>query len=170
VDLGYAVLRLVHVFDAVIWVGSTIVMVGFIQPAVRSSGPAGMQFMQNLLSRRLPVAMNVSAFLTIIAGLLLYARDSGGFQARAWLSTPQAQAWGIGGLIGIIALLVGLVAAWQARALARVGAEIQAGRGSPSFEQNGRLERLQARLSTLATVNFALLVISLILMVIARAL
>jgi len=169
-DLGYAVLRLLHVFNAVFWVGSTIVMVGYIQPAVRAYGPAGTQFMQTLLARRLPAAMNVSAFLTIVAGLLLYARDSGGFQAQAWLSTPPAQAWGLGGLIGIIALLVGLVAAWQGRGLARISAEIQAGGGRPSAEQNGRLERLQARLSTLASLNLTLLIIALVLMVIARAL
>jgi uncharacterized membrane protein len=169
-DIGYAVLRLVHVFAAVFWVGSTIVMMGYIQPAVRASGPAGTQFMQNLVGRRLPVAMNVSALLTIIAGLLLYARDSGGFQARAWLATPPAQAWGIGGLIGIVALLVGLVAAWQGQRLGRLGAEIQAGGGPPSAEQNGRLERLQARLNTLARLNLALLMVALVLMVIARAL
>ena len=169
-DLGYALLRLVHVFDAAFWVGSTIVMVGYIQPAVRASGPAGTAFMQNFLGRRLPVAMNVSALLTIVAGLLLYARDSGLFQARAWMSTPPAQAWGVGGLIGIIALLVGAVAAWQARGLGRIGAEIQAGGGPPSADQKGQLDRLHSRLSTLASLNLALLVIALVLMIIARTL
>ena len=43
------------------------------------------------------------------------------------------------------------------------------GFGPPSAEQKGQLDRLQARLGTLAGLNLALLIVALVLMVIARA-
>jgi uncharacterized membrane protein len=169
-DAGYALLRLVHVFSAVFWVGSTAVMIGFIQPALQASGMDGAKFMQNLLKGRLPVAMNVSALLTIVAGAMLYYRDSAGFQAKAWLATAPAGAWGTGGLIGILALLSGIVALVIGRQLGGLTAAIQATGGPPTSEQRGRLDALQSRVRLVSTINLVLLVIALIFMVIARAL
>lgn len=44
-------LRLIHVFAGALWVGAAISYLFFVKPTVRSIGPGGPQFMQNLTTR-----------------------------------------------------------------------------------------------------------------------
>ena len=44
-----ALLRFVHIFSAIFWVGTTLFLVLFLEPTVRSLGPDGGKFMQRLL-------------------------------------------------------------------------------------------------------------------------
>lgn len=110
-DIAYAALRLVHVASAVFWVGSSVTMLVFVEPAARATAPEGWRVLQQMARRGLPLAVNAAGLLTVVAGALLYARASDGFQATAWLATPTGRAFGLGGAAGILALVVGWAAA-----------------------------------------------------------
>jgi len=67
------ILRIIHIFSAIFWVGTTLFMVFFVEPTVRALGADGGKFMQQLVGgTRFSLAMAASGWLTIGAGLLMY--------------------------------------------------------------------------------------------------
>lgn len=87
-DIYLILLRIVHIFAGMFWVGAAIINSAFLLTAASSSGAQGHKFLQNLMVRgRFPIAIAVSAMLTILAGSLLYWRDSGGLQI-SWINSP----------------------------------------------------------------------------------
>ncbi|MGH8622284.1 MAG: hypothetical protein ACRET3_09115, partial [Burkholderiales bacterium] len=73
-------LRLVHVVLGMFWAGTLIFVATFLNPAVRAAGPEGAPVMQRLQERGLLSVMPVVAALTILSGLALYWRLSGGLE------------------------------------------------------------------------------------------
>ncbi len=47
-NIGVILLRIVHIFAGVFWVGGGIFMFAYIEPAVKATAPAGQKFMQYL--------------------------------------------------------------------------------------------------------------------------
>src|SRR5574341_2623139 len=81
-------LRIVHIFSGVFWVGAAATFVWFIAPSVAATRPESQKFLNHLLQeRRFVTALLIAATLAIIAGLLLYWQVSAGLQLR-WISTP----------------------------------------------------------------------------------
>jgi uncharacterized membrane protein len=100
-DIFLILLRIIHIFAGVFWVGAALIGTFFLVPAARSSGPEGLKFIQTLMVRmRFQTAIIVAAVLTILAGFFLYARDSGGFQ-QSWITSSV----GLGFTIGALAAL-----------------------------------------------------------------
>lgn len=121
------VLRIVHIGAAVFWVGSAAFMFFFLQPSASALGPQAGPVMAHLNARRrLPQVIGVSAVLTILAGLLLYADASGGFDAD-WITSPVGIGFTVGGAAAIIAWVLGLVAIRPM--VARMGEVRGGGRG-----------------------------------------
>jgi uncharacterized membrane protein len=168
-DVVYTiVLRLIHIFSGVFWAGTTFFMAGFLTPSVQAAGPAGGQVMQQLIARRLSRALAAAAGLTVLSGLLLYLKDSGGLQL-AWITTGAGLAFTIGGLAGMTAMFIGLFGARPAtERMAAIGQEIQAGGKPPTPEQQAEIRALQAKLAQGAMRTAALLVVALLGMAIAR--
>jgi len=75
-DLYVIVLRILHIFGAVFWAGTTFLFTGYVGPAVMASGPEGNKFMQALL--------NQTRFLRVIAD------RPGSAPERAWASPSEA--------------------------------------------------------------------------------
>lgn len=74
-------LRAVHVIAGVLWVGSAISYFLFVEPVVKTLGPAGPRFMQGFIeNRQYPLYMNIASALTIVAGALLFWNVSGSLQ------------------------------------------------------------------------------------------
>src|SRR5688500_17413575 len=84
------ILRLLHVGFGVFWAGSALNFVLFVMPALKASGPEGVKCMQALGRTGYPIAMMLSALTSIIAGVLLIAKISGGFNP-VWFSSLHAQ-------------------------------------------------------------------------------
>lgn len=161
------VLRFFHVVGGVFWAGGVMLMVGFIFPTVRASGPQGGRFMQELAQRKLPVFMNAAAGLTMLSGLILYGRlaaANGG-----WPATRSGMAFGIGGLAAILAGIIGgAFVGRTGQQLGKLGEKVQASGGAPSSEQAAEMGRLQTRMWTAMRAVAALLAVAVVAMAIAR--
>ena len=170
-DIWYLALRIVHVVGAAFWFGAGLALVGYVEPAAGEAGPEGQRLMGRLVRRGLPVAMNSAAVLTVLAGIALYWRASGGFQSAEWMQTSAGTAFGVGGVVGLLAVVLGgAVTGPTAAAIGKLGAAIQAQGGPPTPEQQTRLAALQGRYRMSARVNVALVALAMLLMASARAL
>ena len=147
-DIYVLVLRLLHIFGGVFWAGGTFLLVGYIEPTVRATGPEGGKFMQRFAGQSgFSPAMSVAAVANVIAGLLLYWRDSGGLQL-VWVTTNAGLAFTIGGLAGLAAAVVGFAITGSAsNQLAQVGKEIAAAGGPPAPEKLAQMQALQSKIA-----------------------
>ena len=159
------VLRLIHVFSAIFWVGSALTTGFFISPAVRVTAEAGQKFMGYLVTQtRLIMAITVSAVLTVLAGISLYWIDSDGLTS-AWMKSGAGIGFGIGGLAGIISLIVGVIFGKNISALGSIFSQIQ---GKPTGEQISKLQAIQKSMAVLGPANTIAQVIAVLCMATAR--
>ncbi|HET9276886.1 MAG TPA: hypothetical protein VFN95_01830 [Flavitalea sp.] len=102
------ILRLLHISCGVFWGGTAIYLSAFVTPAVKASGPEGGKFMQQLArTNKLPMVMTITSTITILAGVLLIWKLSGGFQYE-WMLTTHGLILNVGALLAIIAYFEGL--------------------------------------------------------------
>ena len=161
-------LRLTHIVLGTIWVGAMAFTVVFLTPALRDVGPAGAPVMGALQRRGLMVVMPVLALLTIISGFLLVERIYGGMSALASSRTGQALA--TGALAAVLAFLLGILVMRPAmvRAAALAGRAASASTEQERIELGAQAQRLRVRGSVMGRVIFALLLIAIGAMAIAR--
>jgi len=165
-DYYLLLLRIVHIVGGVFWAGSAFMVVQFVTPAATLAGPEGAKFMQRLaLGTRFILVTATTAGLTVLTGLLLYWRASGGLNAD-WLSTGTGVMFTIGGVAGLIAASTGGAIGSNSRKLATLGASLQ---GPPSPEQAAEIAGLQNRLSNLGAVTAILLLVVLVAMATAQS-
>ncbi len=101
------VLRFAHVVSGALWVGMFAFMTFFLMPAFAEAGPDGAKVQAALAKRRIAVIMPLIALITLVSGMWLFQRLSGG-AAGAFLKTPVGLAFGLGGLAALLAFLVGI--------------------------------------------------------------
>lgn len=162
-DLYVILLRIVHIFSGVFWVGSAALMFFFIQPTASSLGPDAQKFMQHLIfRRRLTDVILGAAVLNVIAGILLYWRASAGLQV-AWITSGPGLGFTVGALAALVALGVGLIATRPAvLRTGALGAEIQAAGQPPTAEQAAELHQIQATAARAGRWTLALLIVALL--------
>ena len=161
-------LRLIHVLFGAFWAGAAIFNAAFLIPAVRALGPAGGPVMREIAQKRkLPVYFLVAGILTVLSGFGLFWHDSAGF-SNGFMRSAGGMTFGIGGLLALIALLLGLFVVTPAAIRAsKLGAAIAAG-GKPTPEQAAEMQRLQVRLGMMAMLAAGLLTLTTICMAVAR--
>lgn len=96
----FVVVRILHVLAAAIWVGGVFFAAWFVMPAVIEAGPAGGQVMAGVQRRGWMAVLPSVAGITVLAGIWLYRPYMGG-------TGPAALAFGYGGALGLIALILG---------------------------------------------------------------
>lgn len=102
----FLILRILHVLLAAVWIGSTVFMTVLVMPAIEASGPAGGQVMMGLNRKGLTAFFAALGGTTAVTGIYLFWRFTGGFDPE--ISRSHAgMAFGIGGLAGIIAVIIG---------------------------------------------------------------
>src|SRR5881397_2328433 len=94
------VLRLVHVVSGALWLGMMAFTTYFLAPALGDVGPEGGKVMAALQRRRLMTVMPLLALTTLISGMWLFARFSGG--SAAVLRTAVGLAYGLGGAAALV--------------------------------------------------------------------
>src|SRR5215204_6573129 len=138
--------RIIHVLAGVFWVGTAVFTAAFLVPTVRAIGPAGGPVMQQLAQvRKLPLYLMAAMILTLLSGIGLYSRASGGF-SNGWMQSGPGMTFGIGGALALVAGLIGMfVVAPTTKRAGALAAAIQGGGKPPSPEQQAEMQRLQAR-------------------------
>jgi hypothetical protein len=169
-DIYMIVFRLIHILAGVFWVGTALFFALFFEQTISTTGPAGGVVMGRLTLTRFPMVMAGSAILTIVAGILMYWSDSGGFNLH-WIAGPSGLALTIGSLAGIAAFILGAVV--QTPTTARIAAlqkEILASGQPPTPAQQETLHALQVRMSQASRWGAMLMVMAVIGMALAREL
>ena len=162
------VLRLIHIFSGIFWVGVSLFNIQYLQPSVRATAPESQKLMQHLTQRtRFLNAVYGSATLTMLSGLLMYWILFG-FRPAAMLS-PYGLVLGIGGVAGIIAWLVVIFVVRDIfQQMGAVGRAVQAQGGPPTPEQAQQLGALSARLADLGRWGLLLQTIAVVAMSVAQ--
>ena len=164
-NLYVIVLRLIHIISGIFWVGSGLAFYFFIVPTLGATAEAGQKFAQHLITKtRFIAIVTTSAILTVLAGVLLYWRDSGGLTS-AWMHSAAGLGFGIGALFGLIGLVFGLIVGNTNGALAKLGAQIQ---GKPTPEQMTQINVLRTRLARVSPINAYALLLAALFMAISR--
>jgi len=169
-DAYVIVLRIVHIVAGVFWVGGAAVFTFFVEPSAKALGqPAGGQFMGHIAQKKkLPLFFAASGILTVVAGILLYIRDSGGFDPD-WITSGVGLTLTVGGLAGIGALVLGVFFARPTvQRIGALGAQIQEAGGPPSEAQAAEMHALDARYQKLGWAIISLLALAVVAMAIAR--
>jgi hypothetical protein len=160
----FLTLRVLHVLLAAIWVGSTVFMTFLVMPAVDAAGPAGGQVMMGLNRRGLTAFFAALGGLTVLTGIYLFWRFTGGFDPEI-SRTHAGMAFGVGGLAGIIAVIIGgsVVgrSANKVMALMEQAMKMPDGQRGPLMQQ---AEVLKQRMRSAGTIVIAMQVIALVLM------
>ncbi len=157
------VLRWLHIFSGVYWVGAGLMTTFVVSPAVVATGDAGKQFMGHLMTKtKFPLSMTVAAVTTVVAGIILYAINA---HTPGWESSSTGIAFGIGGVFGIAALVFGIMIPKLNQEMGKLGAQIQ---GKPTPEQAEKMQSLGKRLKTISYTNAACVITAVTLMAIAR--
>jgi uncharacterized membrane protein len=164
----FLVLRAGHVLLAALWLGAAFMLTMYVLPAVRDAGPTGSHFMQTLQRRKLHVFMALAAILTVLTGIWLYWRFTSGLDADVMLS-PGGLAFGIGGICGLLAMILG--GAIMGRGFARIAALGERAAAGPEAERTTHLpdiEVLRQRLVVAGKLILLLMVMALVLMAIGH--
>lgn len=163
-DIIVIILRILHIFGAVAWVGGAWLFVFFVEPTVSTLGPDGGKFMNYFVTvRRYPVYLTTAAAVTLIAGLLLFGIKWG----PVW-NTSKGLTFLVGGLFGIAAGAVGGMTGASAGRLIKLGGEIAKQGKPPSQAQAAEMRALQERMRSLGQITAVLTSIALLAMAVAR--
>ena len=164
-DIVLIVLRILHIFGGVAWVGATWMVVFFIEPTVTALGPDGGKFMNYMATtRRYPIYISIAAGVTLLAGIVLFGVSS---WAKVW-NTPRALTFLIGGLFGIAGGVIGGMTGGVTGRMTKLGGEIAQQGKPPSPQQMAEMKTLQERLRSFARLTAILTSIALLAMAAAR--
>jgi uncharacterized membrane protein len=168
-DILMIVLRLIHIFSGVFWVGATLFLWRFVTPAVQKMGTDGGKFMRALLSDTPYLrAIAGAAAATVISGLLMYWKVSNGFSGD-WMSLTSSIVLTIGALAGLAAAGHGLfVIAPLGRQISALGNAMASAGGPPTPEQASSMQALQAKMARNVPIISGLMIVAVIGMASAR--
>lgn len=162
------VLRIVHIFSGVFWVGVSFFNIGFLQPTVQGTGNEGRKVMQHLTSQtRFTVTVYTAATLSLLSGWTMYGIL---FRFRlSVLSSGYGLLLSIGGLAGTIAWVIAIV--FVRRILSQmevIGKSIQEQGGVPTSGQISELQASSGQLLKMGQWGVWLMVVALLGMSIAQ--
>jgi uncharacterized membrane protein len=168
-DVGLIVLRLAHVAAGAAWVGGAFVMILLVNRTARLRGADGDVFMTTLLTEgKAARYFEIAALTTVVAGVLLYWRASGGLQL-GWISSPSGIAFSIGAVAAIVSLAWGgTVVGPAGKRAAAIEADVKAAGGIATPAQRSELDAIKRRLSRFAVADLILLGIAVVTMATAR--
>jgi hypothetical protein len=161
-------LRAAHVLLAAVWVGATAFTTFFLLPAVTDAGPAAGPVMGALVRRKLPVFMASIGGTAVLTGIYLYYRFTGGFDPLL-SGTRAARVFGLGGMLGIVALIIGgAVVGRNANKMGELGARIASAPPEQRAALTAQMVAYRQKVSTGSLVVIVLQMIAIVLMAIGH--
>ena len=163
------VLRLTHIIGGVYWAGTMFFFVTFLEPSLRSLGPDGGKVMVRFFERGYLNLLPSVALVTMLAGIWMLWIVSKGFSAT-YMGSPLGIALSTGGLFAIIGFVVGMTVMRPAAGrIWEVSKQIpQAASDEARNALMAEMGKLRARSVLGARTVFALLVVAVALMAVAR--
>lgn len=163
------VLRIIHIFGAVAWIGGGIYQISVTLPTAKEAGPDGAKFMQWIgRSGRLTRLFTVASIATIVAGVVLFFPISGNFNG-GWLGSGTGIVLSIGGVIGLAAFFHGIFGAGAvARRMGTLAQAMASRQGPPAPEQIQQAQTLGASMSRHAMISVVLGSLALLFMAAAQ--
>ncbi|MBW8010918.1 MAG: hypothetical protein FVQ83_06715 [Chloroflexi bacterium] len=157
------VLRIIHIFSGVFWVGVALFNIGFLQPTVQATGAEGQRVMQHLSGKtRFLIVTYLAATLNMLSGVWMYW-DLSRFKWEFTTASGKGLFLTIGGTFGVLAwITVIFVIRNIFNQLGAIGHQIQTQGSPPTSEQGAELQALGARLSKVGTYVLVLLIIALL--------
>lgn len=134
-------MRLLHIGLGVFWAGTVVFSAIFLFPSIADAGPDGAKVGAALMRRRFMQVMPAVAGLTILSGLYLYWKVSGGFEP-SFMHSGMGMTLGFGAAAAIAAFVVGLVV--MRPAMERAGALAQSAAQAAPAERQAQLAAAQA--------------------------
>lgn len=161
-NLLMIVLRVIHIFSGVFWVGASFFNLGFLQPTVRATGSEGQKVMQHLSGHtRFTLTAYTAATLTLLSGWTMYW-NLFGFRLSI-LSTASGLVLTAGAVAGTIAWLIAIILVRGAMGqMQTLGGAIQAQGGAPTAEQASQLQAIGGRLTSMGQWAAIFMVIALL--------
>lgn len=168
-SLPLVVLRLIHVFFGVLWVGFAVFVSFLLGPAVQDAGPDGGKVMAALQRRGVMTIIPGLGIVTLLSGLWLYWHLSSGFQVE-YLKSPTGHALGMGGVAAIVAFGIGMSLARPSimRAMALSQSLGSNPAGPDHAAQVALITKLRARADVAGKVTAVLLLLAVAAMGVAR--
>jgi len=169
VDPLVIILRFIHVVAGAIWVGMVVFTAFFLMPAIQEVGPDGGKVMAAVQRRGLMTLLPILALSALISGIWLYIRAGAGMPAEFGRS-PVGMAYGLGGLAGIVAWVLG-VAVLRPSMLKAMALGQSLGPSASAEERQrvmGEAQRLRARAATSGRATAYLLLFAVTAMAVAR--
>lgn len=155
------ILRIIHIFAGVLWVGASYTMALFVTPTVEALGADGQKFMRTMAEKgKMSKRLGMAGGLTLLSGLLLYGLL---FHGVAPLDTGAGLALTLGGIFGILAGYMGGRTGRYVKQIQALAGELAAG---PKPEVQARIATLQeqmARNSAIATILMTLSLLGMVL-------
>jgi hypothetical protein len=165
--LIFLALRVLHILTAALWLGAVVLISTFLMPTIQQAGPAGGQVMAGLARRGLHTFMATLSGITILSGLWLYWRFTGGLDPAI---SGGGVAFGVGGAVGLAAGIVGgAIVGRSGKSVVALAAKAAA---LPEGAERALLlrtaEGLRQRLVTGSRVTIVLLVVATVLMAVGH--
>ena len=162
-------LRALHVLIAATWIGATVFISMVLMPAIEQSGPAGGEVMVRLNRLGLNRFMAILGGVTVVTGLYLLWRFTGGFDPPS-MESRGAHAFLTGGTAGILAAIIGgsVVGRGAAKIVDIMGEAAKAPGGQARDLLLQQAATLRQRIKTAGAVVIVLQVTALILMAVAH--
>ncbi len=165
-DIVTILLRIIHIFAGIFWVGALWMVLFFVLPAAQTLGNDASKFMnQMLVVQRYPFYASIAAGLTLLAGWTLFFYRYG----IVGLQTGAGITFGIGGILGLVGgVLGGVLVGATAGKISVLGGEMAKAGKPPSAEQLTEMAALQARLRMGTLVTAVIVSLAVLCMAVAR--
>jgi len=167
-DWALIVARVLHIGAGVFWAGTLMFASRFLLPAVGDSGPAGGQVMAAMAKRGFLTAIPIAAIITILAGIYLMYRVSGGFD-HVYMGSGPGMTYSIGAASAIVALIIGgTVVRSSVETMLKLGAQMQGASDADRGAIMTQMNALRQRSSGASRIVAVLLMITVFCMAIGR--
>lgn len=164
-DYFLLLLRIIHIVGGIFWVGGTLIMTFFIAPTMGATAEAGQRFVGHLMNNlKFSNRMSIAAGLTILAGAILYWRDSHGLTS-AWMKSGAGIGFTTGAVFALIGFATGIMIGRTTTAMAQLGAQF---RGKPTAVQTTQMQAIQKQQRTYSMISVVALLLAVTFMAVSR--
>jgi uncharacterized membrane protein len=161
------VLRLIHILGGIVWLGSGLFTLFFLQPAMIKAGPAAAgPIMANLQQRRMFTILPIVALLTILSGIRMMMIVSAG--SPQWFESAIGRTFSISGAFAILSFLTAILITRPATV--RMGKLSQSSmpEGASKETRDAEIRSLQKRAAWSTQIAMGLLILAAAGMAVAR--